>query len=159
MSRIVLRTALAVLVLVLFGCSETATGPGEEVIQVTLTHNGFDFSEGRADTVDYSNNDGDVIAWQPGYTGTSPQNTLWWRNDLTTADGSNATADMGAVALASVTEVPAQWEAVPDISPLLVGHVYVAKCHDGYVKFEVTALDAQRWEATVRYVFTTGTTF
>lgn len=159
MSRIVIRAALAAFVLVLVGCSEDSTGLDEEAITATLTHNGFDFSEGKSDTVSYANNDGDVIVWQPGYSGTSPDNTLWWRNDQTTTDGSNATADMGAVDLASVTQVPGQWEEVPDIAPLVVGHVYVAKCHDGYVKFEVTGLDTQAWTATVNYVFITGTTF
>ena len=150
--------------LVLTGCPGDSTGPDEMATTATLTHeSGFDFSAGAPDPA-FTNNDGDVITWQPGPSQpTHPSypnfDNVWWRNDLTTDDGSNATVDMGAVDLSSVTSVPSTFEAAPNITPLLVGHVYVAKCHDGYVKFKVTATDTESWTATVEYVYTTGTTF
>lgn len=164
MSSPQLRTALLMLAsLAIAGCPGDSTGPDENPIAALLTHeNGFDFSAGEPDP-NFTNNDGDVIVWQPGDS--QPNSTeypngeyVWWRNDLTNG-GMNATVDMGAVELSSVTTPPTAWETPPNITPLLVGHVYVAKCHDGYVKFRVTAVDTQNWTANVEYVYTSGSSF
>jgi hypothetical protein len=39
---------------------------------------------------------------------------------------------MGNVFISSITEAPASWEVIPNITPLIVGQVYVAKFIDGY---------------------------
>jgi len=154
--------AAAVLALapLLAACPADSTEP-EVTVTATLTHDGFDFSANAADQ-DFQTNDGDVIVWQPGnQTNPSyPDDTnVWWRNDNATQSGLNETIDMGAVELSSVTQVPSQFEASPNITPLLVGHVYVATCRDGSVKFRVTATDTSNWTATVEFVFTSGTSF
>ena len=154
-------TLLLMGLLVMAGCPGDSTGPDENPIVAILTHEGFDFSANTA--VSGTAADGDVIGWQPGNS--QPNSTeypngehVWWRNDQTNS-GTNATADMGAVELSSVRNVPTAWEAEPNITPLLVGHVYVAKTHDGYVKFRVTAIDIEVWTANVEFVHTTGTSF
>lgn len=150
-------------VCVLFGVSGCFnSSSGENYPEVVLTHFGFDFSAGVMDTVDYQNNDGEVIAWPPG-GGTNPDYTgqqyMWWRNTSVTPTMINATRDMGAVDLASVNRVPDQWDTTPNIPPLIVGHVVVAQCHDGYAKFKVLGTDTLTWTARVEYAFNTSTTF
>ena len=126
-----------------------------------LGHFGFDFSAGE-ETEDYTMSDGGVISWQPG--GESHPNYpsgdhLWWRNDQVTDDTPNETRSMGTVDIESVKEAPATWEVSPNITPLLVGNVYVAKCRDGYVKFEVKSLNMEEWTATVKFMFSSSRSF
>ena len=66
---------------------------------------------------------------------------------------------VGEVGIAKVKEIPAQWDASPQIPPLLVGHTVVAKCRDGYVKMEVLSTDTLTWAADVKYFYTSGTKF
>jgi hypothetical protein len=147
--------------LMVAGCSDPTSSDGDYT-ELVLTHDGYDFSAGRADTATWANNDGDLTLWQP--TGANnPQYArdryVWWRNDQTTSDQTNATKDMGEVNIGGVKGVPATWDVSPNIPPLLVGHVVVAKCNDGFVKFEVLSTDTAAWQATVRYLFTTAGSF
>ncbi len=158
------RPLIAALVACALATCSNSTGPSYDYPEVVLTHNGFDFSVGAPDTIDYSNSDGDVIVWQPARGNPdnpqySDRTYVWWRNDQTTADNTNATKDMGEVAIAKVKDVPTAWDVSPTIPPLLVGHTVVAKCRDGHAKFEVIATDTVHWAATVKYYFTTGSTF
>jgi hypothetical protein len=66
---------------------------------------------------------------------------------------------MGAVDIATVREVPAEWDKPPLIPPLLMGHTIVAKCYDGYVKFQVISVDTADESARVKYWYSTDTTF
>jgi hypothetical protein len=142
-------------------CNPFSSSSDESYKTAVLEHFGFDFSAGD-EPIQYTNNDGEVIGWQPGGE-THPQypsgNNLWWRNDQVTEGTPNETRSMGTVGIESVKEAPATWEVSPNITPLLVGHVYVAKCRDGYVKFEVTALDLEDWTATVKYKFSSSASF
>lgn len=140
---------------------------GSTAIAATLTHSGFDFSENNGTPPpgggDVPNADGETIGWSPSPTvwtagdGTS----VWWRtrsNDDTT----NYTKDFGEVSLDSVTTVPTTWDGTTTASlpPLMVNHVYVVKCLDGYAKFLVKAIRTDTgWEADVEFVFTSGMTF
>ena len=126
--------------------------------QAEINHYGFDFSAGAADMDNWENNDGETISWQPGAAQHPdyPSNDvyIWWRNSAVSQDGINLTRDMGPVELSSVKEAPAEWDAAPDILPLLEDHVVVAKCRDGYVKFKVLSADtANFWTANVEYYF------
>ena len=47
----------------------------------------------------------------------------------------------------------------PTIPALVVGHTIVAKCRDGYVKFEVLTTDVADWSVTVKYFYSTDATF
>jgi len=140
-----------------------STGSGTSYPEATLTHSGFDFSEGT--TGESPIRDGEVIYWQPGYAGTHPDypdysEYLWWRNyHLDKVNYASQTKDMGAVDIATVREVPAEWDKSPLIPPLLVGHTIVAKCYDGYVKFQVISVDTTNESARVKYSYSTDTTF
>ena len=161
MRRISLFAAFtACIVFAVTGCFNSSSS--DNYPEAVLTHFGFDFSAGQMDTVDYDNNDGEVIVWQPG-GGTNPayagQQYLWWRNSSVTQTWENATRDMGAVDLASVSQVPNEWDVSPNIPPLIVGHVVFAQCRDGYVKFKVLETDTLTWSARVEYAFSTSATY
>jgi len=150
----------AAIVLTLYSCKKNSTEPEPAYIDAVITHMGFDFSAGRSDTVDFNNNDGETISWMPG-GGTNPQypngGSIWFRtsNNLS----ANETKDMGMVAMNSVTAVPAAWDTGA-IAPLLPGHVIVAACKDGYVKFQVVSTDTTGfWPATVQYFYSTTNSF
>ncbi|MGB3459754.1 MAG: hypothetical protein WBB08_10805 [Halobacteriota archaeon] len=141
----------------------TPSGSGPSYPEATLTHSGFDFSEGT--TGEYPIRDGEVIYWQPGHAGTHPDyprdsGYLWWRNThLDDVNRASQTKDMGAVDIATVRAVPAEWDKSPLIPPLLMGHTIVAKCYDGYVKFQVISVDTADESARVKYSYSTDTTF
>jgi len=139
----------------------TSTLPGASYPEAVLTHEGFDFSQGDKGT--YPTYDGEIIYWQSG-AATHPdyarEEYLWWRNThLDDVNFASQTKDMGAVDIATVREVPAEWDKSPLIPPLLVGHTIVAKCYDGYVKFQVISIDLTAESATVKYWYSSGTTF
>jgi len=130
--------------------------------EATLTHSGFDFSEGT--TGEYPTFDGEIITWQPSAEDHPdyPRDSghLWWRN--THLDDQNRvgqTRDMGLVDLASVRSVPVEWDKSPLVPPLLVGHTIVARCYDGYVKFQVISVDPEVEEVLVRYFHSADATF
>jgi len=130
--------------------------------EATITHSGFDFSEGA--TGEYPTFDGEIIEWQPSAEDHPdyPRDSgyLWWRNThLDNVNFSSQTKDMGAVDIATVRNVPAEWDRSPLIPPLLLGHTVVAKCHDGYVKFHVISVDSNNWSAVVRYSYSPDAVF
>ena len=157
------------------GAAETKAGEAKEVPdgaagattaasyrEATLTHSGFDFSEGT--TGEYPTYDGEIITWQPSAEDHPdyPRDSghLWWRNThLDDLSFSSQTRDMGPVDLASVRSVPAEWDKSPLVPPLLVGHTIVARCYDGYVKFQVISVDPQVEEVLVRYFHSPDATF
>ena len=122
----------------------------------TLTHDGFDFSanaEGWSEAYD-----GETIGWQPGAADNPayPRDVnLWWR------PSTGATKDMGAVSMASVTQAPTTWDTSPNIPALLVGHVVVARCADGSVKFRVISVDVNgaMWPVQVEFYYSATATF
>jgi sugar lactone lactonase YvrE len=132
--------------------------------EATLTHSGFDFSEGT--TGEYPTYDGEIISWQSDLMATPHPNYprdsdyLWWRNlHLDDVNHASQTKDMGAVDISTVRTVPADWDKSPLIPPLLVGHTIVAKCYDGYVKFQVISVDPVDWSARVRYSYSADAVF
>lgn len=139
---------------------DNPTGAGQQATRATLTHEGFDFSKAE---VDQASSDGETIVWMPG-GGTHPEygngTNVWWRNSHLAADGSNRTRDMGVVELASVARAPDEWDDRAAIVPLLAGHVVVAGCADGFVKFKVVSTDTTgQWPAVVDFVFSADATF
>jgi len=140
----------------------TPSGSGTSYSEATLTHSGFDFSE--CTTGESLINDGEIIFWQPG-AATHPDyprdsGYLWWRNThLDDVNRASQTKDMGAVDIATVRAVPAEWDKSPLIPPLLAGHTIVAKCYDGYVKFQVISVDPADESARVKYWYSPDTTF
>jgi hypothetical protein len=144
-------------------CKKDSDDDPDEVSyeRVTVDHFlGFDFSENIA-----QDSDGAVIGWQPGGETHANYNSdgdyLWWITRSITGDPTNKTNDMGTIALSSITEAPTSWELSPNITPLLVGHVYVAKCIDGYVKFEVLSVSpsVENWPVEIKYSFSSTSTF
>ncbi|HII07180.1 MAG TPA: hypothetical protein HA349_07695, partial [Methanotrichaceae archaeon] len=132
--------------------------------EATLTHSGFDFSDGA--TGEYSTYDGEIISWQSDLMASTHPNYprdsgyFWWRNvHLDNVNSESQTKDMGAVDISTVREVPAEWDKSPLIPPLLVGHTIVAKCYDGYVKFQVISVDPADESARVRYSYSADTSF
>ncbi len=132
--------------------------------EAKLTHSGFDFSEGT--TGEYPTYDGEIISWQSDLMASThpdyPRDSgyLWWRNlHLDNVNSESQTKDMGAVDISTVRTVPVVWDKSPRIPPLLVGHTIVAKCYDGYVKFQVISVDAADESARVRYSYSADATF
>jgi len=154
---------LSSIVLLASGCKESdPTQPDITVVETILNHFGFDFSAGTPDTVNFNNNDGETIAWMPG-GGTNPSypgygSHIWYRTSNNPS--MNETKDLGIVDLSSVTAVPDVWDVSPLIPPLLVDHVIVAACRDGFVKFKVMTTDTTGlWPARIRYVFSATRSF
>jgi len=150
--------------IVFVGCKKKTADRSPSYLLSTITHEGFDFSAGGI-PADWNNADGETVGWMPG-SGVNPNYPnndiyIWWRNShLDTATYQNMTKDMGIVDMASVTQVPGSWDVSPNILPLLAGHVIVAKCKDGYVKFEVVSADPTGvWPAQVYYYFSSSATF
>ncbi len=152
------------------GAVGTTTGVAEGVSSstsasyqgATLNHSGFDFSAGAQG--EYPTFDGEIITWQPGAAAHPdyPRDSgyLWWRNThLDDVNFSNQVKDMGAVDLASVREAPSEWDRSPSIPPLMVGHTIVARCYDGYVKFQVISVDPATESANVRYSYSADAVF
>lgn len=123
-----------------------------------IKHSGIDWSADASVPADYSNADGETIAWCeigtqiPGVTG------IWYRSNTTGEEMYN----LGNVDLESVNSYDARLVEI-DIcdSPLVVGDVWVIKCLDGYVKFKVTSVDENSidWEVGVEYEYSTTTDF
>ncbi|MBA7576151.1 hypothetical protein ES708_17988 [subsurface metagenome] len=132
--------------------------------EAAIDHSGFDFSLGAVG--EYPTYDGETIGWQPGSVDNPDyprDDYVWWRNThLDTTDYKNQVKDMGAVDISTVLTAPSdtEWDVSPNITPLLVGHTYVAKCNDGYVKFQVISVDLTgNWAANVKYYYSTTSTF
>ncbi len=126
--------------------------------QALITHHGFDFSAGVWDTTSWPNNsnDGEIINWNPNYNDTTyPAMDIyvWFRNEsLDTVTYKNQYKDMGVVDIATILSFSSSWDTT--FIPLMPGHVIVAKCRDGYVKFSVTSADTSNfWSANVRYLY------
>jgi hypothetical protein len=156
-----ISTILAVFAIFIVGCEKSNDSESDSYVITTVDHfKGFDFSENKA-----QDSDGAVIGWQPGGATHPNYNNdgvyLWWITRSITGETTNKTKDMGTVALSSITEVPTNWEVSPNITPLLVGHVYVAKCIDGYVKFEVLSVSPseENWPVEIKYSFSSTSTF
>jgi hypothetical protein len=140
----------------------TANGTATSYREATLTHSGFDFSLG--ETGEYPTFDGEIISWQPSAEDHPdyPRDAgyLWWRNThLDDQNRVSQTRDMGSVDLEAVRTVPAEWDRSPLIPPLLEGHTIVARCHDGYVKFQVISVDPEAESVVVRYFHSADATF
>lgn len=156
-----ISTILVVAVLIIVSCDKNDDTDEFAYDEATIDHfQGYDFSEGIA-----QDSDGSVYGWQPG-GGIHPNynndgDYLWWATHSITQDPTNKTKDMGTIALSSVTEAPTNWEVSPNITPLIKGHVYVAKCIDGYVKFEVLSVgpSKENWPVDVKYYFSSTSTF
>lgn len=150
--------------IVVVGCKKKEADRSIFYLTATITHEGFDFSAGGIPAI-WQDADGETIGWQPG-SGINPgypnnDAYIWWRNSsVDTINFKNQTKDMGIVDLSTVTQVPGDWDTSPNILPLLPGHVIVAKCRDGYVKFEVISADTSSvWPAQVNYYFSGNSTF
>ena len=149
---------------IFIGCKKKTADRSTSYLLATITHQGFDFSTGGIPASDqYA--DGETVGWEPGF-GVNPNYPnndiyIWWRNKyIDTVNYQNQTKDMGIVDMATVTQVPGSWDVSPNILPLLAGHVIVAKCKDGYVKFEVVSANASTlWPAQVYYYFSSSATF
>ena len=161
--RVVLCLAVAAIGF-LPGCDGVVdTGTG--YTSVTLTHQGFDFSAGAIPS-DWDASDGHTTNW-PGLPAINPDKAYGpyvWFTPFANTETESFTKDMGAVALESVTTVPATWDAgaAQVLEPLSVGHVYVVKCRDGYAKFLVNAVHPEQefvWSVDVEYAFTSTATF
>lgn len=155
----ILKINLALFLSLIMLIGFTACNKDDKGETAVITHEGFDFSEGIIPS-NYDNSDGETVSWMPN-GGTNPNydgNYVWWRN--TNVDADNATIDMGKVELKDVENGNVSWEENPNITPLLVGHVYVAKCKDGYVKFIVNSVSTSGlWECEVEYVFSEDAEF
>lgn len=164
--KTILITGLFITIFFIVGCSNNDNEeelPGYKT--ATITHNGFDFSEGKMEE-NPQLWDGSVNKWQPGNGehGTYKNNDkyLWWNNSGVN-NGISATKYMGSGKdLSTITSVPTNnWDSNPTILPLLEDILYVAKCRDGYVKFRIlsTNPNSNNWVAEIEYYFSTTTTF
>lgn len=140
--------------------------------QVTLTHDGFDFSAG-ATAANWDVTDGYLTVWtnQDYPSGHAYGSGIWW-SPYDTSSTETPIQDMGEVALASVTTIPTNWTYVSGtgVYPLMVNHTYVVKARDGYGKFKVVSIsgleyaqnnnwDPYRWQVVAEYGYTSGTSF
>lgn len=126
----------------------------------TIKHAGIDWSDNASVPTDWSNADGETIGWCEIGTPVQGVTGIWYRVN----DQNPVIYNLGNVDLASVTSFDASL-AETDIcdTPMAVGDVWVANCHDGYVKFKVTSVDdgvnSVDWAVGVEYEFSTNTQF
>jgi hypothetical protein len=149
---------------IMFGAcnNNSSTGPEKSdsaYKTVTINHHGFDFSASKADTVNYSNNDGYTTFWSPagGHMGEG----IWFSTFI----WPNRTQNKGNVDIHSITSIDttaAAWDLQP--SSLAKNNVVVAQCIDGFVKFQVmadvdTTISNFFWAVQVKYLFSTKPSF
>ena len=145
-------------------CSDddSPTGPSGSYVSATITHWGFDFSEGKADTTTNWNengNDGETISWTP--IGERYTNGIWFRTRV----DPNHTKSLGQIDIDTVKSVDTSesaWDTQPP--PLSKGDVVVIECLDGYAKFKVVAdVDTSSanydWGVQVEYLFSSEPAF
>lgn len=141
--------------------------------QITITHDGFDFSSGSA-PANWNLSDGYITSWTShDYPANYAYGSGFWWAPYSHNSTTYPIIDMGEVSMESVVSVPTDWTYTrgTGIYPMMVGHVYVVKARDGYGKFKVVSLsgleyasqganfDPSRWSLVVEYGFTTGTSF
>ena len=149
-----LGVAMGVLLLSFNACKKDDPQPQSNYVSDWVTHWGYDFSAELSDTINFMN-DADIITWYPRKGGTD--DPLYFRNVYSDpVDGKNIYKKMSGT-LESIRSIPAVWDE--QFVPMAVGDVYVAKCMDGYVKFQVLELNPLDWEVKVKYLFTTGSTW
>lgn len=123
-----------------------------------IKHAGIDWSDNASVPTDWSNADGETIGWCELGTPVQGVTGLWYRVNAQNPMMYN----LGNVELSSVASFDSNL-AETDIcdTPLAVGDVWVANCHDGYVKFKITSVDeaSQDWEVGVEYEFSITTVF
>lgn len=149
------KLALAVITIAAFSLTQFSCSDKDTIdfLTATIGHDGFDFSAGAPDTANWENNDGDVISWLPG-GGTHP---MYARNEYLRFRNGDVSADLGEVNFGDITEIPSTWDTLPP--PLIVGHVKIIKCKDGYAKIKIKSVDVQAWTADIDYLFTSGDKF
>jgi hypothetical protein len=165
----ILTFSLMCLFLFVFSCKKAEKDPdpipnnNSAYKTVTLTHDGFDFSAGHSDTVDWQNNDCDLIGWHSGILASHPtyaSNTTytWIRNDqVDNVNYQSWVKNYGNIDETTITSTTVNNDSI--IDPLLVGDVWVVKCHDGFAKFKVLSVNGVDWEANVKYVYTSTNSF
>jgi hypothetical protein len=137
--------------------------PDSAYTKVTLSHSGFDFSAGISDTTNWQNNDCDLIGWHTGIITTHPNypsNTTytWIRNDqIDTVNYHTWVKNYGNIDPTTITSTTVNADSI--IDPIMLGDVWVVKCHDGFAKFKVLNVDGVNWTADVEYVFTSTNSF
>lgn len=141
---------------------DNPVGSTESYTTARIIHNGFDFSEGKADTTSNwteNKNDGETITWTP--IGERQTDGVWFRTRV----DPNRTQSLGKVDIASITTVDTSegaWDTQPP--PLTKDDVVIAECLDGYVKFKVISeVDADNldsdWSVQVSYLFSPDPSF
>ena len=133
----------------------TDTTPQIQYSIDTIGHEGFDFSEGMYDSINYMNNDGEVLNWHSGWGATTYAQwaeNLWFRNSqIDTVNWNSQIKNYGETSIDSISSISEDWDSIVD--PLLPGYVFGAKCFDGYLLFEVLEIDTLNWRATFKYRF------
>ena len=149
------------------GGSDTtaSTTPTTTYKSATITHGGFDFSADLSEPTDYSVNDGESVGWadnQVYATGESYDNGVWFRPaEYDSTQQLIYLYDTGLTDMDAVTSVDTvKWMNYTDAwSSLKVGHVYVFKAVDGYVKFKVTSISSTDWDFVADYKYSSTTSF
>lgn len=175
MNRLSVALFVLGMALVIYGCgtlseNKAPASNNDTGTVLVMDHFGYDFSAQIA-TGDYSVCDGHTIMWCPVSTNinyASYAQYTWYTNDFFNSPNyTTQIKDYGMVSLNTITAGPVSWNMDP-IDPLFVGHAYVARCHDGYVAFEVMAIgSANIPEATsanfmpvkIRYKYSTSINF
>jgi hypothetical protein len=128
--------------------------------QDTLTHRGFDFSNGEFRTdndsweAEFDNRkDGAIIFWEPVEAGDDGRGEYVWIESPDEESKENIVADLGNVDFDSVTNISNAIFA--HLSPaLLPNHVYIVKTHEGgYAKIEVLSINSYQMTADVKWIY------
>ncbi|HON52861.1 MAG TPA: hypothetical protein P5243_10420 [Bacteroidales bacterium] len=131
----------------------------------TVGHFGYDFSAAKMDTSYWETNmnDGGVIGWHSG-RGTHPQypsssHYVWFRNsEIDTVHYECQIKNYGTTDITKIHSINTNWDTI--INPLIPGHVFGARCKDGYVLFEVVEVtDTLMWEAVLKFKFSPTNNF
>lgn len=131
----------------------------------TVGHFGYDFSAAKMDTSDWETNmnDGGMIGWHSG-RGDNPNypsysSYVWFRNsEVDEVTYESQIKNYGDVDITSIRSINTNWDTI--INPLIPGHVFGARCKDGYVLFEVVeVLDTLMWEAVLKFKYSATNNF
>ncbi|HAR64202.1 MAG: hypothetical protein DKM50_09580 [Candidatus Margulisiibacteriota bacterium] len=148
MKKIFLILFLSIIVVLLHGCftakESGSPAPAQDNTHVIITdHFGYDYSAQVA-TGNYEVSDGGILAWCPDSTTNATyadySGYFWYSNFMTNSPNyTSMFKNCGPVELSSITSIPNTWDAIP-LDPIVTNNCYVAKCHDGYVAFQVLAI-------------------
>ncbi|HRS19911.1 MAG TPA: hypothetical protein P5243_10425, partial [Bacteroidales bacterium] len=153
------------IVMFLFSCKKEEATSGKIIVGIdTIYAYGFDFSKGKCDTtrdVSKNTNDGKIVTSHPGTMNVAIPDDggyIWFSNKDIHEEHMCQIKCYGEADMDTIHTINTNWDSF--IDPLTNGHVYGAKCRDGYVLYKVKQVICPNLKIIVlEYTFNTKNSF